>query len=466
MKTKTVLISTLALILYFSNAHSNKLEAQPTTINAGNVSGTWNKAGSPYLVQGDITVPAGQKLTITEGVKVEFQGQYRLRVYGSIQALGKANDTVLFTASNPNTGWKGIKVYKNSLLEDSILFKYSKLQYGRTMTYFFRTDTGVLHIDSNKKVGIYNCLFTKNVGSTYASLKMESCDFTIQDCGFIENQGLDDRTNGNNAGQSCISLIKCNGQINNILVARNKNWAPNNPNDSTSGISGGTCGFNSCSIQFSNCLFEDNYATKGVPCMAISGNNGRNTLTNCVFSKNFSREGYSLSLYFESSVNNLVTLNNCLFDGNGSSKVRFDNATNDLYIVSVNSTSNRVIVNNTLFKNSVNRSVYVLERAMATFNNCVWENNQVLDNCISSRKNAQVNLYNCRITNNSNGIYVGQDGNLNVYNSLIAFNGDMNDTFRAGIYAVDGPGNTGINIYNSIVYNNKSQGRNQMLLLV
>ena len=47
-------------------------EAQ-TIISGGNIiNRTWTTAGSPYVVQGDITVPAGAFLTIEAGVDVQF----------------------------------------------------------------------------------------------------------------------------------------------------------------------------------------------------------------------------------------------------------------------------------------------------------------------------------------------------------------------------------------------------------
>src|SRR3972149_12202018 len=59
-----------------------------TSIPAGNVSGTWNLAGSPYQIQGSIQIPDGQTLTIDPGVTVDFQGTYKLNVQGRLLAIG------------------------------------------------------------------------------------------------------------------------------------------------------------------------------------------------------------------------------------------------------------------------------------------------------------------------------------------------------------------------------------------
>ena len=64
--------STYLLVLILSLALMVPVLAAPlsaaTTIPGGNVSGIWDAAGSPYLIEGDITVPAGQTLTIEPGV--------------------------------------------------------------------------------------------------------------------------------------------------------------------------------------------------------------------------------------------------------------------------------------------------------------------------------------------------------------------------------------------------------------
>jgi len=77
-----------------------------TTIAGGDVSGRWTASGSPYRIDGDISVPAGQTLTIEAGVEVLFQSWNKLTVNGVLQADGTEADPVLFTATN---NWLGIR---------------------------------------------------------------------------------------------------------------------------------------------------------------------------------------------------------------------------------------------------------------------------------------------------------------------------------------------------------------------
>ncbi len=65
---------------------------------------TWTPAGSPYIIQANIVVPAWATLTIqsspTEGVTVAFDGYYYLNTEtGSIIAEGSANHPVVFTSN-------------------------------------------------------------------------------------------------------------------------------------------------------------------------------------------------------------------------------------------------------------------------------------------------------------------------------------------------------------------------------
>ncbi|MEJ2105036.1 MAG: hypothetical protein P8X47_10735, partial [Ignavibacteriaceae bacterium] len=95
-------------ICYLSNAQ--------TIVPPGNISGTWTMAGSPYQIQGDITIPNLETLTIEPGVSVIFEGYYTLNVQGQLLAIGDETGIITFTVDdttgfyNPNTtagGWNG-----------------------------------------------------------------------------------------------------------------------------------------------------------------------------------------------------------------------------------------------------------------------------------------------------------------------------------------------------------------------
>ena len=77
-----------------------------TIIPGGYVSGTWTAAGSPYLIQGNITIHTDSTLNIQPGVQVNFQGNHSFTVNGFLQAIGTAVDSIHFIAV---TTWMGLR---------------------------------------------------------------------------------------------------------------------------------------------------------------------------------------------------------------------------------------------------------------------------------------------------------------------------------------------------------------------
>ena len=69
-----------------------------TEIPAGEVSGLWTRANSPYFIKGEITIPDGEKLTIEPGVNVIVTGHFKFIIEGSLLAIGTLQDTIIFTA--------------------------------------------------------------------------------------------------------------------------------------------------------------------------------------------------------------------------------------------------------------------------------------------------------------------------------------------------------------------------------
>lgn len=79
-----------------------------TNVPAGPVSGTWTLSGSPYIVQGDITIANNTTLTINPGVEVKFNRNTGLSVYGRLVVNGNTLQRVKIKASNATYGWNGI----------------------------------------------------------------------------------------------------------------------------------------------------------------------------------------------------------------------------------------------------------------------------------------------------------------------------------------------------------------------
>lgn len=61
----------------------------------GPVSGVWTASGSPYIIVGDIYVPASDTLTMLPGTEVVFQWYYTFNVFGVLLVTGELGDSVV-----------------------------------------------------------------------------------------------------------------------------------------------------------------------------------------------------------------------------------------------------------------------------------------------------------------------------------------------------------------------------------
>jgi parallel beta-helix repeat protein len=77
---------------------------------------TWNRAGSPYIVTGDITIPAGSTLRLEPGVVLRFKPNLadqkgkkpfdlEILVEGTLEAQGADGDSVYFTSDAVDARW-------------------------------------------------------------------------------------------------------------------------------------------------------------------------------------------------------------------------------------------------------------------------------------------------------------------------------------------------------------------------
>ena len=135
-----------------------------TIIPGGYVSGTWTAVNSPYLIQDEITIHADSLLTIDPGVEVIFQGHYKFNVAGIIQAEGTEQDSILFSAQSPDTGWWGLRF--NSAPEGSRL-SYCILRQGWAKDGLFRDKRGGAIYIYASKPKISHCTISDNTADVF-----------------------------------------------------------------------------------------------------------------------------------------------------------------------------------------------------------------------------------------------------------------------------------------------------------
>nr|WP_246356728.1 hypothetical protein [Pyxidicoccus fallax] len=141
---------------------------------------TLTRAGSPYEVTGDLTVPAGNRLTIEPDVHLKFMGRFKLSVFGRITARGTAAMPILFTADNPTAGWRGMRLAATSdsgsdILEHCIFEHGNKVggQDGAGAEGSYSDNAGgALWIGSRANVNVNNNVFRSNKAPAFGGALM------------------------------------------------------------------------------------------------------------------------------------------------------------------------------------------------------------------------------------------------------------------------------------------------------
>lgn len=154
-----------------------------TVVPGGTVSGTWTAAGSPYLIQGNITIHADSTLTIEPGVDVNFQGYYLFTVNGELQAVGTETDSISFFAADTAVGWKGISFYGTGFGQ----IEFATVQYVRSDEWH----VSAIYIGSVGHVDLANCSVKNNEAFEGGGILLDpsmGANFTISHCSVSGNK--------------------------------------------------------------------------------------------------------------------------------------------------------------------------------------------------------------------------------------------------------------------------------------
>ena len=238
---------TVSVIVHVSDGLSGPLSG---TISAG-----------IYNIFGQISVQAGDSLTIEPGVIFKFQGQYGFNIMGYLSALGTETDSIKFILDPPNPTWSGIKFLASA---DSCRLRY--------------------------------CLVT---GSNSSGITCNSSSPVIEFCSIIQN--TTDESGGG------IFYQNSNPRITNCDISNNvaRYWG------------GGVCSYlSNPNIQF--CHVSDNstleYGGGGISSSyALSG-----LISNCLITGNHANDrGGGLALADGQTVEDCIVTNNTAFTSEG-----------------------------------------------------------------------------------------------------------------------------------------------------
>ncbi|MEA1973606.1 MAG: T9SS type A sorting domain-containing protein [Candidatus Cloacimonadota bacterium] len=137
----------------------------------------------------DIVIAQGSVLTISPGVTVTFQGHHQLIIEGQLLAIGTENQQIVFTATNSETGWGGIRFIDGSdNVQDSSKVVYSIFEYGKATGLSPDYRGGAIYANNSDDLLISNSTFMNNSAvSSGGAIYLEDSAIKIYNSIFSNN---------------------------------------------------------------------------------------------------------------------------------------------------------------------------------------------------------------------------------------------------------------------------------------
>jgi parallel beta-helix repeat protein len=289
-----------------------------TIIPGGCVSGSWDAAHSPYLVEGNLLVHADSTLTIGEGTNVLFRGQYRLEILGQILVQGIPGMPVIFSPDQGIEYWGGIhfnstdtSITDSSIMEHGLISNCSQYScLNITSSSRLRISDFTIQNGNSFRGGGIRCSFSNpifknllvqnNIGLDGAGIYLEQSDPMLKNCIMTQNSA-------DGAGGGMVIFDLSAPLLEGCTISDNYSYG-----------SGGGIYINDANPVFRNCIVSGNDGAHGSGNIYSGGGvsvklGSLTFFENCIFENNTSqREGGAIASFSSSE------LIDCLFAGNSA----------------------------------------------------------------------------------------------------------------------------------------------------
>ncbi len=161
----------LLLCLFFI-----KVDVSAQTNKQGDVSGTWDIGGSPYILIDDCTVQTGTELTIEPGVEIIIGDSISLNIYGKILANGTSSQHIVFKGVNESLKFNRVYVLNGSQTPPVSEFRYCEFMNAETGLYLHAFGR-IANDYTTLETIVSNCIFDISV-STAIHVRAQAKDYS------------------------------------------------------------------------------------------------------------------------------------------------------------------------------------------------------------------------------------------------------------------------------------------------
>jgi hypothetical protein len=147
-----------------------------TIITPATYSGTWTSSGSPYMVVENITVPAGQTLTIGPGVEVVIGAGVSITANGLVQAVGSPTQRIKITSPISSEYYDAIYLYSGT---GTNLFEYCDFAGADNALYFYNNTADIVTFCTFQNMT--NSIVIYGLGNNYM-MPVEIMNCTFSNC--------------------------------------------------------------------------------------------------------------------------------------------------------------------------------------------------------------------------------------------------------------------------------------------